>query len=81
MPTCPSITGPSSLDGYLLPPHFEFSIPFLVDDSLNDSHGAGALLRATPDGSPGRVRQQSRGRSSSRRPLSGSTIDQLSVTC
>ena len=81
MPTSPSITGPSSLDGYLLPPHFEFLIPFLVDDSLNDSQGAGALLRATLDGSPGRVRRQSRGRSSLRRLLSGSTIDQLSVTC
>uniref|UniRef100_A0A8R7RBT9 Uncharacterized protein n=1 Tax=Triticum urartu TaxID=4572 RepID=A0A8R7RBT9_TRIUA len=39
------------------------------------------LYYALLDSLPGRVRRQLRGVSSLRRPLSGSIIDQLSVTC
>ena len=45
VPNSASITGLSSLDGQLLPPHIEISTPFLLMDSLTDSYVRGCRVQ------------------------------------
>ncbi|EMS61817.1 hypothetical protein TRIUR3_28722 [Triticum urartu] len=45
VPNSASITGLSSLDGQLLPPHIEISTPFLLMDSLTDLYVRGCRVQ------------------------------------